>query len=468
MKYARVVALVAGFAFYLFSIVLQGIIPAVLPESETSIVSRTIVTPMSFLETVPAVNERRSKSAARGRIIYRREGCWYCHSQYVRPVSREIDRWGPISEAGEYAGDQPHTLGTRRIGPDLTREGGLRGDDWHIAHFYSPRSVVPGSIMPRYSWLIDDEALSKGKTGRELLTRDGSALLDYMQSLGTGRGRWYDEFLRRQSLAFDPVNRVDFKKGRNDYLRHCAGCHGNKGNGRGSVARVMSTKPRDFTSGIYKYKSTPKGQPPLASDLYRSITIGLRGSGMPAWYELEVETRRNLVAYLKTLAPDSFNKEPEQIFDTATLAKSDPGPSGKLIGQGKEVYGRAGCVGCHGAEGRGDGPAASALMDVWGNPVRPANFTLGRFKSGPAVVHVMRTITNGVDGTPMPQFLTALSEKERWAVAYYVWTLSAEDKEKLRAEIDPATADNFGLWYRLVCAWQGKDPLAANVPLEFR
>ena len=72
---------------------------------------------------------------AKGRAIYLREGCWYCHSMYVRPVTGETRRWGPISQAGEYAYDIPHTFGTRRIGPDITRDGGKYGDDWHRAHF---------------------------------------------------------------------------------------------------------------------------------------------------------------------------------------------------------------------------------------------------------------------------------------------------------------------------------------------
>lgn len=75
----------------------------------------------------------------KGRHVYIREGCWYCHSQYVRPVTGESFRWGPVSQAGEYAHDRPHLFSTRRIGPDLTRVGRKYGDDWHAAHYWNPR-----------------------------------------------------------------------------------------------------------------------------------------------------------------------------------------------------------------------------------------------------------------------------------------------------------------------------------------
>ena len=79
----------------------------------------------------------------RGRRVYLREGCWYCHSQYVRPVTGETRRWGPVSEAGEYNYDVPHLFGTRRIGPDLTRVGLKYGDEWHYAHFWNARMLTP-------------------------------------------------------------------------------------------------------------------------------------------------------------------------------------------------------------------------------------------------------------------------------------------------------------------------------------
>src|SRR5207249_2661035 len=105
-----------------------------------------------------------------GRAVYIREGCWYCHSQYVRPVAGEELRWGPVSEAGEYAFDLPHLFSTRRIGPDLTRVGLKYADDWHYAHHWDPRLVVPESIMPSFTWLFEQARVPvrKGNAGLEL------------------------------------------------------------------------------------------------------------------------------------------------------------------------------------------------------------------------------------------------------------------------------------------------------------
>lgn len=83
----------------------------------------------------------------RGQEEYKATVCWHCHSQFVRPFEYEIRRWGPVAQIGEASHESPHYFATRRVGPDLLREGGLRPDDWHYAHFYNPRFTVPQSIM---------------------------------------------------------------------------------------------------------------------------------------------------------------------------------------------------------------------------------------------------------------------------------------------------------------------------------
>ncbi len=88
-----------------------------------------------------------------GRDIYVREGCYVCHSQWVRPFRGETLRYGPWSRGGEYAYDRPFQLGSRRIGPDLHRVGGKYPDAWHYEHMQDPRSTSPTSVMPAYSWL---------------------------------------------------------------------------------------------------------------------------------------------------------------------------------------------------------------------------------------------------------------------------------------------------------------------------
>ena len=92
-----------------------------------------------------------------GRDIYIREGCYTCHSQMVRPFRDEVARYGEYSKAGEFVYDHPFQWGSKRTGPDLARLGGKYPDSWHFNHMYEPNSMAPGSIMPRYPWLIEDQ-----------------------------------------------------------------------------------------------------------------------------------------------------------------------------------------------------------------------------------------------------------------------------------------------------------------------
>ena len=102
-----------------------------------------------------------------GRDIYIREGCVGCHSQMIRPFRAETERYGHYSVAGESVWDHPFLWGSKRTGPDLARVGGRYSDNWHIAHLYNPRNVVPESIMPAYPWLVEN-TLDGKLTGAKL------------------------------------------------------------------------------------------------------------------------------------------------------------------------------------------------------------------------------------------------------------------------------------------------------------
>jgi cytochrome c oxidase cbb3-type subunit 2 len=93
-----------------------------------------------------------------GRDIYVREGCYNCHSQMIRPLRAETERYGHYSVAGEFVYDRPFQWGSKRTGPDLARVGGRYSDDWHRIHLNNPRDVVPESNMPAYSWLAKSAA----------------------------------------------------------------------------------------------------------------------------------------------------------------------------------------------------------------------------------------------------------------------------------------------------------------------
>jgi cbb3-type cytochrome c oxidase subunit II len=123
------------------------------------------------------------KALFQGRDIYVAENCWNCHTQFVRPVGNETTRYGSVATMEEYQNDLnlPQLFGTRRVGPDLSREHGKHSNDWHFAHFFNPRLVVPESVMPGYPWLF--EPAREGQAVRP--NERGVALTAYVQWLGT-------------------------------------------------------------------------------------------------------------------------------------------------------------------------------------------------------------------------------------------------------------------------------------------
>ena len=142
-----------------------------------------------------------------GRDIYIKEGCVGCHSQMIRPFRAETERYGHYSVAGESVWDHPFLWGSKRTGPDLARVGGRYSDDWHRAHLYNPRNVVPESKMPAYPWLVENKLDGKDSgakmqalrtlgvpysdadiAGAQAAVKDKSemeALVAYLQVLGT-------------------------------------------------------------------------------------------------------------------------------------------------------------------------------------------------------------------------------------------------------------------------------------------
>lgn len=114
------------------------------------------ITPLFYLEnTIEEVEGMRPYTPLEltGREIYIREGCYVCHSQMIRPMRDEVERYGHYSLAAESMYDHPFQWGSKRTGPDLARVGGRYSDEWHVAHLRNPQSVVPESIMPKYAFL---------------------------------------------------------------------------------------------------------------------------------------------------------------------------------------------------------------------------------------------------------------------------------------------------------------------------
>ena len=497
MMTARFVALVAGIGFFFLAVAIQGIMPFAEPSARTHDVTRVVRTDLGELKWVKSEATPYTAAEQHGRDIYLREGCWYCHSQFVRPVTGETRRWGPVSESGEYSYDTPHLFGTRRIGPDLTRVGLKYSDEWHLAHFWDPRQLTPESIMAPFRGLFDAPSepikiVDDGKGNRTLEktavterlfdfnskdqvkltpnpngllfvpladrgkfplvwtpnkeytgstvhiaaeTKELQDLIAYIQKLGMNRGKWRDMFEPQEIEVTDftlPRSPEWIAYGKEVYQQRCIGCHGVKGDGNGVAATFMyNQRPRNFTLGVFKFRLTQKPVP-TDGDLLRTITRGVRGTAMPAWYELPLNDRLALVQYIKyDLAVDRSDPAKPYAYFTEEPAGEPlyigrpPAPTKELVAHGKDVWQNAKCWECHGMTGKGDGGKAAGLKDDFGFPIRPADLTSGQFKSGSHVQDIFRTISTGLSGTPMPSFRDSFPEQDRWALAYYVLSLSA-------------------------------------------
>lgn len=260
-------------------------------------------------------------------------------------------------------------------------------------------------------------------------------LIAYIQKLGMSRGRWRELFEPPSvdgSAISLPRSDAWIARGKQVYEGHCVACHGAKGDGNGWAATFLyKQRPRNFTLGVFKFRLS-KGLLPTDADLLRTISRGVRGTAMPAWFELPIDDRLAVMQYVKfELAADRTDPDkPAYYFIDEPPGPPlqigvPPEPSAPLIAHGAEVWLQAKCWECHGKTGKGDGEKAAGLKDDWGFPIRPANLTAGQFKSGPGVSDIYRTISTGLSGSPMPSFQAAFSEADRWALASYILSLSA-------------------------------------------
>lgn len=426
LEYPSTVGILAGIGLFSVGVFILGIIPWLQPATRvTTVVNAVTDLTVSVQDYTPL--ERR------GRQIYIQNGCWHCHSQYVRPVTGESFRWGPVSQIGESAYDVPHLFSTRRIGPDLSRVGRKYADDWHVAHLWNPSDVVYDSVMPRYPWLFE----TSEKEGPPQLTEDGKALIAYLQRLGTSIGDWRTGAVSANMsgaavIPGHPQAHEDLLAlGKEIYVRRCAGCHGTKGDGKGPSAPLLSPKPRDFTTGLFKFRSTAgKDSLPTDADLYMTLTHGLWGTSMPSMQEIPDRQRWAVIQYIKTF---SERWEKEQVGQPISIPSESP-VTPDSIERGKAMF-QANCALCHGDNGKADGALAGPgmLMDDWGEPARLAHLTLpagvpGGVKLGHDGARLFQTIVTGIGGVPMPPF-DSLAAEEVWNLVHYVQSLRVEAHE---------------------------------------
>lgn len=222
--------------------------------------------------------------------------------------------------------------------------------------------------------------------------------------------------------------------GKKVYESRCVICHGPKGDGKGLMdvvhrnekkGMVWKVYPRDFTAGIFKFRSTLTGCLPTDGDLLKTLNSGIMRSGMPSFKDIPESERLVVIQYIKDFSP-RWKKE-------KTCESLKPVPpswlgSASSVQKGQEVWKSMQCSQCHGEEGKGDGPKAVTLKDDWGDQSFPFDFTTGATKLGPDPRNVYLAFTTGLDGSGMPSYASFLSEEDRWNLVSYALKLMGRIK----------------------------------------
>jgi cytochrome c oxidase cbb3-type subunit I/II len=406
LSYAHVIAFVAGVGFFALSFLVLAILPGEELENEIK-------------QVAPVTMSNFTPSEQRGRVIYGREGCAYCHTQQIRSVPEDVRRFGAPTEPWETKYDYPQLWGTRRIGPDLSREFNLHSSDWQLTHLYNPRLIVRDSVMPGYPWLFRGSPLQP--------TQEGLDVLAYLQRLGRARPLSGLDRHRSASSAmpgtshmsmaseplatatpptvpvamvggysasapvFHPASDRDnlqeeVSHGGSLFAANCAGCHGSDGKGDGRAAASLLPKPADLTAARFSDER-------LSSVLWNGVV----GSAMPPWRQLPAEDLSALIACIHAL------HGPDSVSSTREVTTS---------GEGKALF-AVNCASCHGETGAGNGGAAGALAPA------PTNFHLKQ----PTQERAWDVLENGIPGTAMPPWKSQLTEKQRHSLVEYLRSL---------------------------------------------
>ncbi|HCP45629.1 MAG TPA: hypothetical protein DIU15_06290 [Deltaproteobacteria bacterium] len=232
----------------------------------------------------------------------------------------------------------------------------------------------------------------------------------------------------------------DLANGAVVYKKACEQCHGVDGAGDGPAATFMLPRPRIFKeNSSYKFRTTPSGELPTDQDLFDIISRGLPGTSMPPFSALTEQERWDLVVFIKSLSEDFADPDyTSTAIPMPELTNAQPPPvTPELLAKGKELWDINQCAKCHGEYGRGNGTSWPDLQDDWTNPdtgkrtyILPANLTnLESYRGGSSSFDIYRTISTGLNGTPMPAYSDSIPPADRWALVAYVESLAPPRKE---------------------------------------
>tara|TARA_B100000686_G_C16780866_1_gene971762 strand:- start:223 stop:1968 length:1746 start_codon:yes stop_codon:yes gene_type:complete len=243
----------------------------------------------------------------------------------------------------------------------------------------------------------------------------------------------HDQMHIGESRAKIETNKALLARGKTIYKHMCVFCHGDDGNGGGPAMGFLYPWPRDFRTGIFKFRSTATGTLPRDEDIYRTIIRGVPGTSMPNWSAaLSPEDTWALVNLIKSFSPRFRNEPPGEPIK---MSKEQP-VTPESIEKGKELFTKNKCDDCHGVSGTGDGKLADSLMDAWKHAVFVHDITNpGYIKAGTTAKDIFRTLSTGLDGTPMESYVH-LPEQDRWNIAHFVRSRFAKELKKASFETD--------------------------------
>ncbi len=237
----------------------------------------------------------------------------------------------------------------------------------------------------------------------------------------------------------------NFELGKGIYDARCAVCHGTEGNGKGIAAINLNPKPRDFTKGLFKFRSTESGSIPTDEDLARIINNGIHGTSMVGWKEfISGDSLRELLTFIKSLSPRFQIEQPKPVSVSNAIPSSD-----KSISDGKIVYEKLECASCHGTSGDGSNAIAKDFDDEWGNSIAATNLTEPwTFRGGASATDIYLRLKTGIDGTPMPSYNE--SEQDLWNVSNYVasigrkpvWQMNESELQTHYIKLDESNVAN--------------------------
>lgn len=220
-----------------------------------------------------------------------------------------------------------------------------------------------------------------------------------------------------------------YLKGRYLFQKHCTTCHGMTGRGDGPWAAELTDKPRNFRVGVFKFRTTPYGKLPIENDLRRTIRSGISGTAMPFFKDFTDDDVGALIVYLQNL---SRKWDDEDLKAKPLELAPRPGWFGEADAKTKhsqkgKVLFAVNCASCHGAEGKGDGPASVGLIDIWEHAIIPADLSGPHHKSGDKPEDLFRTISTGLNGTPMIGFQDLLGSESIWDLVAFILSLPKSD-----------------------------------------